>query len=66
MALAELVARRADDETGSRRAGELHRWRQTIGIEIAKGKSGLLDKGVFGLRQTRRFFLQRQELAHLG
>jgi hypothetical protein len=33
-------------------------------VEIAEIEGGLSERGLFGWRQTRRFFLQGQQLAH--
>src|SRR5690606_22827263 len=61
-ALAKRVARRADHESRTRHGDESRR-----GVRNVFGKrAGFRDGGfTFGKRRTWRFFLQRQQFAHL-
>jgi hypothetical protein len=61
VALAKFVTGGTDDETGTSGARQLYRCADVV--EITEIDRGLSDEA-FGLRQTRRFLLQGQELAH--
>jgi hypothetical protein len=67
--LAKVVARRADDETGTGGSSQLNRRTEAGAGEFSKLRRGSKDDGLFGgllgSGRTRRLLLQRHQFFHL-